>query len=131
MLDDFCADQPKDNLAGFPWHPHRGIETVTYILEGIVEHGDSMGHAGNVDAGGVQWMTAGSGIIHQEMLKPVDGRIRGFQLWVNLPRNHKMKDPWYQEIGQIKSRRSPYRTAHVSGSSAERSMVFPDRYTIS
>jgi quercetin 2,3-dioxygenase len=98
MLDDFRADRPKDYLAGFPWHPHRGIETVTYMLEGTVEHSDSMGHAGNVDAGGVQWMTAGSGIIHQEMPKPVDGRMGGFQLWVNLPRTHKMMDPRYQEI---------------------------------
>jgi len=98
MLDDFRADQPKDYLAGFPWHPHRGIETVTYMLEGTVEHGDSMGHAGNVDAGGVQWMTAGSGIIHQEMPKPVNGRMGGFQLWVNLPGKHKMMDPRYQEI---------------------------------
>ncbi len=98
MLDDFRADRPKDYLAGFPWHPHRGIETVTYMLEGTVEHSDSMGHAGNVDAGGVQWMTAGSGIIHQEMPKPVDGRMGGFQLWVNLPRAHKMMDPRYQEI---------------------------------
>ncbi len=98
MLDDFRADRPKDYLAGFPWHPHRGIETVTYMLAGTVEHGDSMGHAGNVDAGGVQWMTAGSGIIHQEMPKPVDGRMGGFQLWVNLPRDHKMMNPRYQEI---------------------------------
>lgn len=98
MLDDFRADRPKDYIAGFPWHPHRGIETVTYMLEGTVEHGDSMGHKGNVDAGGVQWMTAGSGIIHQEMPKPVDGRMGGFQLWVNLPRSHKMMDPRYQEI---------------------------------
>jgi redox-sensitive bicupin YhaK (pirin superfamily) len=98
MLDDFRADRPEDYLAGFPWHPHRGIETVTYMLEGTVEHGDSMGHSGNVDAGCVQWMTAGSGIIHQEMPKPVDGRMGGFQLWVNLPRKHKMMDPRYQEI---------------------------------
>ena len=98
MLDDFRADQPKDYLAGFPWHPHRGMETVTYMLEGTVEHGDSMGHAGNVDAGGVQWMTAGSGIIHQEMPQPINGRMGGFQLWVNLPRKHKMMDPRYQEI---------------------------------
>jgi len=98
MLDDFRADRPKDYLAGFPWHPHRGIETVTYMLEGTVEHGDSMGHAGKVEAGDVQWMTAGSGIIHQEMPRPVDGRMGGFQLWVNLPRKHKMMDPRYQEI---------------------------------
>ncbi|MFY9750833.1 MAG: pirin family protein [Methanoregula sp.] len=98
MLDDFRADRPRDYLAGFPWHPHRGIETVTYMLEGTVEHGDSMGHAGNVDAGCVQWMTAGSGIIHQEMPKPVNGRMGGFQLWVNLPRKYKVMDPRYQEI---------------------------------
>jgi quercetin 2,3-dioxygenase len=98
MLDDFRADRPEDYLAGFPWHPHRGIETVTYMLEGRVEHGDSMGHKGNVVAGGVQWMTAGSGIIHQEMPKPVDGRMGGFQLWVNLPRSHKMMSPRYQEL---------------------------------
>ncbi len=98
MLDDFRAERPEDYLPGFPWHPHRGIETVTYMLEGRVEHGDSMGHAGNVNAGGIQWMTAGSGIIHQEMPKPVGGRMGGFQLWVNLPRSHKMMDPRYQEI---------------------------------
>jgi redox-sensitive bicupin YhaK (pirin superfamily) len=98
MLDDFRADRPEDYLAGFPWHPHRGIETVTYMLEGTVEHGDSMGHTGSVDAGGVQWMTAGSGIIHQEMPRPVNGRMGGFQLWVNLPRIHKMMDPRYQEL---------------------------------
>jgi hypothetical protein len=97
MLDDFRGDNPGDYLAGFPWHPHRGIETVTYMIEGTVEHGDSMGHRGNVDAGGVQWMTAGSGIIHQEMPKPINGRMGGFQLWVNLPRTHKMMDPRYQE----------------------------------
>ncbi|MDD1728569.1 MAG: pirin family protein [Methanospirillum sp.] len=102
MFDDFRADRPEDYLAGFPWHPHRGIETVTYMLEGTVEHGDSMGHVGNVDAGGVQWMTAGSGIIHQEMPKPINGRMGGFQLWVNLPRAHKMMDPWYQEISAEK-----------------------------
>lgn len=99
MLDDFRANRPEDYLAGFPWHPHRGIETVTYMLDGRVEHGDSMGHAGNVTAGGVQWMTAGSGIIHQEMPKPVEGRMGGFQLWVNLPRKNKMMDPRYQELG--------------------------------
>lgn len=98
MFDDFRGDDPSDYLAGFPWHPHRGIETVTYMLEGRVEHGDSMGHSGDVPAGGVQWMTAGSGIIHQEMPKPVKGRMGGFQLWVNLPRSHKMMNPRYQEI---------------------------------
>jgi hypothetical protein len=75
MLDDFRSDKPEDYLAGFPWHPHRGIETVTYMLEGRVEHGDSMGHAGSIEGGDVQWMTAGSGIIHQEMPKPVQDRM--------------------------------------------------------
>ncbi len=98
MLDDFRADRPEDYLAGFPWHPHRGIETVTYMLEGKVEHGDSMGNAGIVGPGCIQWMTAGSGIIHQEMPKPVKGRMGGFQLWVNLPAAQKMMDPRYQEI---------------------------------
>ena len=98
MLDDFRSNNPEDYLPGFPRHPHRGIETVTYMLEGRVEHADSLGHRGIVEAGGVQWMTAGSGIIHQEMPQPVNGRMGGFQLWVNLPRSHKMIDPRYQEI---------------------------------
>lgn len=98
MLDDFRAQRPEDYLPGFPWHPHRGIETVTFMLEGRIEHGDSLGHKGSIDAGGVQWMTAGSGIIHQEMPKPVNGRMGGFQLWVNLPRSHKMIEPRYQEV---------------------------------
>ncbi len=98
LFDDFRADKPEDYLAGFPWHPHRGIETVTYMLEGMVEHGDSMGNAGTIGAGDIQWMTAGSGIIHQEMPKPVDGKMGGFQLWVNLPRADKMMKPRYQEI---------------------------------
>jgi quercetin 2,3-dioxygenase len=100
MLDDFRAKRPEEYLAGFPWHPHRGIETVTYMLEGAVEHGDSMGNAGTVAAGDVQWMTAGSGILHQEMPKPVNGKMGGFQLWVNLPKAQKMMDPRYQEINQ-------------------------------
>ena len=100
MLDDFRAPRPEDYLAGFPTHPHRGIETVTYMLKGLVEHADSMGNAGKVNAGDVQWMTAGSGIVHSEMPKPVNGQMGGFQLWVNLPRSHKMMDPRYQEITQ-------------------------------
>ena len=98
MLDDFRGDNPDDYIRGFPWHPHRGIETVTYMLEGMVEHGDSMGNAGIIGAGAVQWMTAGSGIIHQEMPKPVNGKMGGFQLWVNLPRSEKLIRPRYQEI---------------------------------
>jgi len=98
LLDDFRGDRPEDYLAGFPWHPHRGMETVTYMLEGRIEHGDSMGHAGTVEGGGVQWMTAGSGILHQEMPRAVDGRMGGFQVWVNLPAAQKMMDPRYQEV---------------------------------
>ena len=108
MLDDFRAgDDPHDYLPGFPWHPHRGIETVTYMLEGKVEHGDSMGNSGVVGAGDIQWMTAGSGIIHQEMPKAVHGRMGGFQLWVNLPKSHKMMGPRYQEV---KDRKVPTAT---------------------
>lgn len=99
MLDDFHTDVAEEYLPGFPWHPHRGIETITYLLEGAVEHGDSMGNKGVIGAGDVQWMTAGSGIIHQEMpqLNPGAG-IWGFQIWANLPASHKMMPPRYQEI---------------------------------
>jgi quercetin 2,3-dioxygenase len=99
LLDDFRNDIPADYLAGFPWHPHRGIETITYVLAGTVEHGDSMGNQGAIGAGDVQWMTAGSGIIHQEMPKGDDaGRMHGFQLWANLPASLKMTRPRYQEV---------------------------------
>ncbi len=99
LLDDFRNDVPQDYLAGFPWHPHRGIETITYVLAGTVEHGDSIGNRGAIGAGDVQWMTAGSGIIHQEMPKgDVAGRMHGFQLWGNLPSSLKMTSPRYQEV---------------------------------
>jgi len=99
LLDDFRNDVPEDYLAGFPWHPHRGIETVTYVLAGNVEHGDSMGNQGTIGAGDVQWMTAGRGIIHQEMPKgDAEGRMHGFQLWANLPAALKMTPPRYQEV---------------------------------
>ena len=99
LLDDFRNDVPADYLAGFPWHPHRGIETVTYVLAGTVEHGDSMGNQGAIGAGDIQWMTAGSGIIHQEMPKgDAAGRLHGFQLWANLPSSQKMTSPRYQEV---------------------------------
>ncbi len=98
LLDDFHSDNPKDYLAGFPWHPHRGIETVTYMIHGAVEHGDSLGNKGTIQSGDVQWMTAGSGIIHQEMPKGQNGLMGGLQLWVNLPASHKMMDPRYREI---------------------------------
>jgi quercetin 2,3-dioxygenase len=99
LLDDFRNERPEDYLAGFPWHPHRGIETITYVLAGTVEHGDSMGNSGTITAGDVQWMTAGSGIIHQEMPKgDPKGRMHGFQLWANLPSSLKMTKPRYQGV---------------------------------
>ncbi len=104
MLDDFRSDTPAHYLQGFPWHPHRGIETITYVLRGDVEHGDSLGSAGVISAGDVQWMTAGSGIIHQEMPKGDSrGAMHGFQLWANLPASQKMMAPRYRGItaGQI------------------------------
>ena len=99
LLDDFRNDIPEDYVAGFPWHPHRGIETITYVLAGTVDHGDSMGNRGTIGAGDIQWMTAGSGIIHQEMPKGDNaGRMHGFQLWANLPSALKMTPPRYQEV---------------------------------
>ena len=99
LLDDFRNENPADYLAGFPWHPHRGIETITYVLAGEVNHGDSLGNKGRMTAGDVQWMTAGSGILHQEMPKgDAHGRMHGFQLWANLPASLKMTDPRYQDI---------------------------------
>jgi redox-sensitive bicupin YhaK (pirin superfamily) len=99
LLDDFRNERPEDYLAGFPWHPHRGIETITYVLAGTVEHGDSLGNRGAIAAGDVQWMTAGSGIVHQEMPQgDPGGRMHGFQLWANLPASQKMTQPRYQEV---------------------------------
>ncbi len=99
LFDDFRNEHPADYLAGFPWHPHRGIETITYVLAGEVEHGDSLGNRGTLGAGDVQWMTAGSGILHQEMPKgDTRGRMHGFQLWANLPASLKMTTPRYQDI---------------------------------
>jgi quercetin 2,3-dioxygenase len=99
MLDDFHTANPAEYMAGFPWHPHRGIETITYVLEGLVEHGDSMGNKGVITAGDVQWMTAGSGIIHQEMprMSPT-GMMWGFQFWANLPADRKMMEPRYRDV---------------------------------
>jgi quercetin 2,3-dioxygenase len=99
LLDDFRNERPADYLAGFPWHPHRGIETITYVLAGTVNHGDSLGNRGSLGAGDVQWMTAGSGILHQEMPQgDAQGRMHGFQLWANLPRDLKMTAPRYQDV---------------------------------
>jgi hypothetical protein len=99
LFDDFRNDRPDDYLAGFPWHPHRGIETITYVLSGTVEHGDSLGNRGSLGAGDVQWMTAGRGILHQEMPQgDAHGRMHGFQLWANLPSALKLTPPRYQDI---------------------------------
>jgi quercetin 2,3-dioxygenase len=99
LFDDFRNENPDDFLAGFPWHPHRGIETITYVLAGSVEHGDSLGNRGSLGSGDVQWMTAGSGIMHQEMPRgDAHGRMHGFQLWANLPASLKMTRPRYQDI---------------------------------
>lgn len=98
LLDNFGSDDPDDYTAGFPWHPHRGIETITYMIEGVVEHGDSLGNKGVIKNGQVQWMTAGSGIIHQEMPQVYDGEMRGMQLWANLPKKDKMTRPRYRDI---------------------------------
>lgn len=99
LLDDFRSDNPMHYIKGFPWHPHRGIETITYVLRGDVEHGDSMGNKGIISSGDAQWMTAGSGIIHQEMPKGDSGGLMfGFQLWANLPRSHKMIEPRYRDV---------------------------------
>lgn len=99
MLDDFRAEKPEDYIKGFPWHPHRGIETITYVIGGDVEHGDSLGNKGVIGTGDVQWMTAGSGIIHQEMPRgDANGAMLGFQLWANLPASHKMMPPRYRGI---------------------------------
>jgi quercetin 2,3-dioxygenase len=102
LLDDFRNDNPDHYRAGFPWHPHRGIETITYILSGTVEHGDSLGNQGSLGAGDIQWMTAGRGILHQEMPKgDANGQMHGFQLWANLPAAHKMTAPRYQDVQAI------------------------------
>jgi len=98
LLDFFESDQPQDYIGGFPDHPHRGFETVTYLLAGRMRHKDSAGHAGVIEAGGVQWMTAGKGIVHSEMPEQENGLLSGFQLWLNLPKSHKMTEPAYQEF---------------------------------
>ena len=102
LLDEFKSDNPEDYIAGFPWHPHRGIETVTYMVTGQMRHEDSIGNAGVIGPGDVQWMTAGHGIIHSEMPEQKDGKLWGFQLWVNLPSRQKMCDPRYQEVSADK-----------------------------
>ncbi len=119
LLDHFGSPHPEDYILGFPWHPHRGIETVTYMLNGEVDHGDSLGNKGVIRSGDVQWMTAGSGIIHQEMPQRYNGFLQGFQLWVNLPAKHKMMKPRYQglvkdEIPTVESQEATVKV--ISGS---------------
>ena len=139
LLDDFRNDRPQDYLAGFPWHPHRGIETVTYILSGSVEHRDSLGNHGTLGSGDVQWMTAGRGIMHQEMPQgDAQGRMHGFQLWANLPSSLKMTAPRYQDVKRPPFRRSSTMTARAcawcaasSGASEARSRASPPIRAIS
>src|SRR3989344_1096485 len=100
LFDHFGSADPQDYLKGFPWHPHRGIETVPYLLRGEIAHADSIGNKGVIRSGEIQWMTAGSGIIHQEMPQPFEGEMQGFQLWVNLPKAKKMSDPQYRGIAK-------------------------------
>lgn len=102
LLDTFRSDKPEDYIAGFPPHPHRGFETVTYLLAGRMRHQDNAGHKGVIEAGGIQWMTAGKGIVHSEMPEQENGLLEGFQLWVNLPADHKMDQPQYQEYPEKK-----------------------------
>src|SRR5499426_2037105 len=99
MLDEFYSDDPNDYLAGFPSHPHRGFETVTYMLDGHMRHEDHLGNRGDLGPGGVQWMTAGRGVIHSEMPQQTEGRMRGFQLWLNLPAKEKLKPAHYRDLG--------------------------------
>ncbi|MFI5414708.1 MAG: pirin family protein [Candidatus Lutacidiplasmatales archaeon] len=98
LLDHFRSSDPSDYVAGFPWHPHRGIETVTYMLNGQVDHGDTLGNRGTIDSGDVQWMSSGSGIMHQEMPRRMEGTLDGFQLWVNMPSRSKMSTPEYRGV---------------------------------
>ena len=98
MLDAFGSDDPDDYIAGFPDHPHRGFETITYMLAGRMRHRDSAGHEGLLESGGMQWMTAGRGVVHSEIPQQQDGRMEGFQLWLNLPAQHKMSEPWYRDF---------------------------------
>lgn len=115
LLDHFGSDNPDDYIKGFPWHPHRGIETVTYMLGGVVEHGDSIGNSGKIGPGDIQWMTAGGGVIHQEMPKPSKGMMHGLQLWVNLPAKKKMMPPRYRGItdSEVPSVKTPGAEARV------------------
>ncbi|MEE9352292.1 MAG: pirin family protein, partial [Thiotrichaceae bacterium] len=119
LLDVFGSDKPQDYIGGFPAHPHRGFETVTYMLAGEMRHQDSAGNSGVIEAGGVQWMRAGKGIIHSEMPEQEEGLLAGFQLWVNLPASHKMVEPHYQEYGKdkipVENRRESCQISVIAG----------------
>ena len=116
MMDDFRGDRPEDYRAGFPWHPHRGIETITYVLAGSVDHGDSLGNRGTLGSGDVQWMTAGRGILHQEMpAGDAKGRMHGFQLWANLPAHLRWPSRATRTFRQARSRRSSTTTGRPCG----------------
>ena len=123
LLDFFESDNPDDYIAGFPSHPHRGFETVTYLLAGKMRHGDSAGHSGVIEAGGIQWMTAGRGIIHSEMPEQENGRLAGFQLWVNLPSEKKLCEPAYHEYPKeeipVESRLSGAEVRVIAGVTSE------------
>lgn len=123
LLDAFRSDKPEDYIAGFPPHPHRGFETVTYLLAGRMRHKDNAGHEGVIDPGGIQWMTAGRGIVHSEMPEQEDGMLEGFQLWVNLPAEHKMDKPAYQEYSAehipVESRQGGVEVRVISGQTSQ------------
>ncbi len=123
LLDMFRSDNPDDYIAGFPPHPHRGFETVTYLLEGRMRHQDNAGHEGVIEAGGIQWMTAGKGIVHSEMPEQENGMLAGFQLWVNLPASHKMSDPAYQEISRdgipVENRANGIKVKVITGTTSQ------------
>lgn len=123
MLDAFRSDNPEDYIAGFPPHPHRGFETVTYLLSGRMRHQDNAGHEGVIEAGGIQWMTAGRGIVHSEMPEQQDGLLEGFQLWVNLPAEHKLDAPAYQEVDAaqipVEQRDSGARVRVIAGTTSQ------------
>jgi len=135
MLDVFFTDNPADYIGGFPDHPHRGFETVTYMIDGQMRHRDSFGHEGLLRNGGVQWMTAGSGIVHSELPEQADGRMEGFQLWLNLPAKDKMRTPWYRDIqsAEIPEFTTPYGVtarviagrSHGAGGAMEREITEP------
>ena len=123
LLDTFESDQPQDYIGGFPSHPHRGFETVTYLLAGRMRHKDNAGNEGVIEPGGVQWMTAGRGIVHSEMPEQENGLLKGFQLWVNLPASHKMSEPGYQEFPPagvpLERRQDGTRVRVISGRTSE------------